>query len=48
MDLAAAILNVRLHFRSSGSENFDLFFTLLVTDKQELIRKNVMKYKDTF
>ena len=42
MDLAAAILNARLHFRTSRSENFDLFFTILVTDIQELTLKNVM------
>jgi hypothetical protein len=43
MELAAAILNVRLYFRTSGSENFELFSTMLVTDIQELMWKNVMK-----
>jgi hypothetical protein len=43
MDLAAAIQNIRLNFRKSGSETFDLFFTILVTDIQELIWKKMMK-----
>jgi hypothetical protein len=48
MDLAAAILKVRLHVRTTGHENFDLFFTVLVTDIQKLIWKNVMEYIHTF